>query len=143
MMARVFGVAVFVIAALYLNSALSYEAAFGDPLGPRAFPLMLAIPALLGSASLVVLPGASEAFAAKDRMLVQLGAVICLFAFVFLLERVGFLISTAGMTIVLALLMQARLLAACIIGMIASPALWLLFDRFLDLPLPMLGDWIG
>ncbi|MEO3413147.1 tripartite tricarboxylate transporter TctB family protein [Roseovarius sp. CAU 1744] len=143
MIGRIFGVAVFVIAALYLKSALAYEASFGDPLGPRAFPLMLAIPALLGSASLVVYPGTSEAFAAKDRMWVQSGAVICLFAFVFLLERLGFLISTAGMVILLALLMQARPFAACATGVVASPALWLLFDKVLDLPLPMVGDWIG
>jgi putative tricarboxylic transport membrane protein len=143
MIARMFGAAIFVIAALYLKSALSYEASFGDPLGPRAFPLMLAVPALLGSASLVVFPGACEAFAQQDRLLVQLGAVACLFAFVFLLERAGFLVSTAGMVIVLALLMQARPLAACAIGLVASPALWLLFDKVLDLPLPLLGDWIG
>lgn len=143
MIGRIFGAAIFVIAAIYLNSALTYEASFGDPLGPRAFPLMLAIPALLGSASLVVFPGTTEAFAERDRQLIQLGAVVCLFAFVFLLERLGFLISTAGMVIVLALLMQARPLAACVIGTIASPALWLLFDQLLDLPLPAIGDWIG
>jgi putative tricarboxylic transport membrane protein len=140
---RIFGAAIFVIAALYLNSAFTYEVAFGDPLGPRAFPLMLAIPALLGGASMIVFPGSAEAFAVKDRMLVQLGAIISLSAFVFLLERIGFLLSTAGMVICLALLMQARPRSACLIGMIASPALWLLFDRFLDLPLPLLGEWIG
>ncbi|WP_417210345.1 tripartite tricarboxylate transporter TctB family protein [Antarctobacter sp.] len=143
MIGRIFGAAIFVIAALYLNSALTYEASFGGPLGPKAFPLMLAIPALFGSASLVVFPGTSEVFAERDRRMSQLGAVVCLFAFVFLLERLGFLISTAGMVIALALLMQARPVAACIIGAIASPALWLLFDQLLDLPLPALGEWIG
>lgn len=143
MIGRIFGAAIFVIAALYLNASLTYEASFGDPLGPRAFPLILAIPALVGSASLVAFPGTSEVFAQRERLIVQLGAVICLFAFVFLLERLGFLLSTAGMVTVLALLMQARPLAACVLGVTVSPALWLLFDGILDLPLPALGKWIG
>lgn len=143
MIGRLFGAAIFVIAAIYLNAALPYEVSFGDPLGPRAFPLMLAVPALLGSASLVAFPGTAQDFASGSRLLVQAGAVLCLFAFVFLLPRLGFLVATAGMVAALAMLMQTRPAAAIALGGVAAPALWLLFDRALDLPLPLLGNWIG
>lgn len=142
MICRVFGAAIFVIAALYTRAAFGYEVGFGDPLGPKVFPLMLAIPTMLIGLSLVIWPGVQFSWASPERLLVQLATVVVLFGFVFGLERLGFVPMTAAMIVALALLMQARPLQAVLTGTIAAPALWALFDLVLDLPLPFLGTWI-
>lgn len=142
MIGRLTGAAIFIIAALYTHAATGYEAGFGDPLGPKVFPLLLSIPTMMIGLSLVIWPGAVQPWAEPRRLLIQAAAAITLFGFAFFLEPIGYVPSTVAMIAILAMLMQARPSYALLAGLTSAPALWLLFDRFLDLPLPFFGTWI-
>lgn len=142
MIGRLTGAAIFIIAAFYSYAATGYEAGFGDPLGPKAFPLLLSIPTMVIGLSLVVWPGSMEPWGEPRRLLIQAAAVATLFGFVIFLEPIGYVPSTVAMISILAMLMQARPAYALLAGLISAPALWLLFDRFLDLPLPFFGTWM-
>ena len=56
MSVRILGVAIFVIAALYTRQAGTYAVTFGDVLGPTVFPIIVGVPMMILSASLVVFP---------------------------------------------------------------------------------------
>lgn len=57
-------------------------------------------------------------------------------AFALLLETLGFILATAGLALGVALLFGARPWLALVTGVVTSVALWALFDKLLDLPLP-------
>jgi putative tricarboxylic transport membrane protein len=53
-----------------------------------------------------------------------------------LLETLGFILATSGLALGVALLFGARPWLALLTGFVTSVALWALFDKLLDLPLP-------
>ena len=53
-----------------------------------------------------------------------------------LLVPLGFLPATALLAAVIALAFGARVVQAAVVGAVTAPALWLLLDKLLDLPLP-------
>jgi hypothetical protein len=57
-----------VIAALYTWQAGTYAVTFGDVLGPTVFPVIVGIPMMILSASLVVFPTGQVDWPAPQRM---------------------------------------------------------------------------
>ena len=72
----------------------------------------------------------------------QAAALALLVGYAVLLEPVGFVPTTFAALLGLSLLMGARPLQGLLTAAIAAPVLYLLFDRLMGLPLPLLGRWI-
>lgn len=120
-----------------LQPPFSYE-----PVGPRAFPLLIALViALCGLRLLIRGGGAVEPNPAgvNARILMM---VACLAAYAFLFQWLGFIVATAAMVALVGRLFRATWLQAILGAVLMSVALFLLFDKGLDVVLPagILGD---
>lgn len=132
---RVLGALLIVLAALALWSAQSLVVPFAaDPLGPSGFPSAVAVILAVCGAMLLVARGLP--FAWPERRAAPILLIVVMVAYALLLETLGFILATAGLAIGVALLFGARPWLALVTGAITSVALWALFDKLLDLPLP-------
>jgi putative tricarboxylic transport membrane protein len=119
---------------------ISYE-----PVGPRAFPMLLA--ALMALCGLWLLvkpaPGGAALNAAQWR---RFGLVaVAVLAYAALFETLGFPLATAVMTVPVALAFGGEWKKALGSGLVMGVLLYLLFDRLLDVVLPggVLGTLMG
>jgi len=140
---RLVAAAVFVVAAAYTVTGRGYTASFGDVLGPSVFPTMVGIPAMLLSGLIALFPGGRTSWPARHRLFRQTVAVVILVAYAYLLQPLGFPIATGLLIGSVAWLMGGPPLGSVLLGALAAPALYLLFDRVLGLPLDLLGRWFG
>jgi putative tricarboxylic transport membrane protein len=132
---RALGFLLVALGALAIWSAQSLEVPFAaDPLGPRGFPTVVAGVMAACGALLALRPAGT--FERPERLSAPPLLVAAMVAYALLLEPSGFLAATAGLAACVALLFGARALPAVAVGAATSVALWLLFDRLLDLPLP-------
>lgn len=143
MSVRLAGVAIFMIAALYTWYGREYSAPFGDVLGPAVFPMIVGIPAMFLSASLVVFPSGQVSWPDRSHMFRQGGALAILVGYAFLLLPLGFPIATFGLIAGLGIVLGGAPLKAVALGAVLSPGLWALFDQVLGLPLALLGRWFS
>jgi len=131
--------------------AWDYQAAFSyEPVGPRAWPLLLL--ALLGLSALCLLCSRNQTVPyevitkpATDHHL-SLKVITCvglLLIYATLFERLGFIPSAILLGVGLAKLYNGRWLMSVMSGLIFGIGLYLLFDKALDVPLPLgiLSDW--
>lgn len=132
---RLLGFGLVALGGLAAWSAQTLEVPFAaDPLGPRAFPSVVAAILALCGAFLVVAPAGR--FEPMERAWAPPALLAVMAAYALVLAPAGFLLATAGLAFGVALLFGARPLAAAMTGALTSVSLWLLFDRLLDLPLP-------
>lgn len=119
-----------------LKAPVEYE-----PVGPRAFPLL--VYALLGVCSLALL--LSRPLPTKwapPPVLLRIGGLFAVvLAYAFLFDKIGFIVSTALMTVPLARFFGANWRQAITGSVGLAVALYLLFDRLLDVALPT-GLWL-
>ena len=141
---RLLGVLALLFSAFLAWYGIGLEAAFSyEPVGPRAFPLLLS--ALIGLCGLVLtwkggnkvepnLPGVN------GRILMMVG-LLAFYAAGFV--WFGFMLSTAIMTTMIGRLFGGSWMKSAAGGMIMAVLFYLLFDRLLDVVLPvgLLGDW--
>ncbi|ABP81662.1 Tripartite tricarboxylate transporter TctB family [Streptococcus pneumoniae] len=139
MYVRVFAAAWLLACAGLALLAWGFEAPFAyDPVGPRAYPLLLLFLMACGAAWLLFKPH-GEPTPAFDRAKAQ-RAVLCvlaLLAYALLFEILGFVISTALAGFALGLLFNGRLWPSVISGVLLGVLLYGLFDYLLDVPLPL------
>jgi len=140
---RIAGVLLTAIALGYVILASGFTTGFGDPLGPAMFPRLIGIPAVLLAATLVLWPGSAPDWADGPRLARQVGALATLLGYALILEGLGFVPATFLLVFLMALLMGAKPIPGALLGAVASPALFILFDQLLGLPLPLLGSWFG
>jgi putative tricarboxylic transport membrane protein len=133
---RLTGLALLALAVAYGVTAGGYQAMIGDPLGPAVFPVALAIALGLLSLYLTVRPGPEAAWPGRRALLKQGLALIAFVAYAYLLEPLGFLVSTFLAVVVLGQLLGARLWQAGAAGAAIAIVLFVLFDTLLGLPLP-------
>ena len=143
MSVRLAGVAIFVIAALYTWYGRGYTASFGDVLGPSVFPVIVGIPAMILSASLVAFPSGRVEWPDRQHMARQVAALAILLGYALLLRPLGFPLATFGLVAGIGVVLGGSPLKAVLLGAVVSPALWALFDQVLGLPLAVLGTWFG
>ena len=139
---RLTGLALLALAVAYGVTAGGYQAMIGDPLGPAVFPIVLAIPLGLLSLYLIVRPDPEPEWARGRVLLKQVLALVAFVAYAYLLEPLGFLVSTFLAVMVLGWLLGARLWQAGAAGVAIAVVLFVVFDTLLSLPLPagVLGD---
>ena len=123
--------------------AWPYQAAFSyEPVGPRAFPLLML--GLMGVALLYMVfrPAPikhSEDEPPLDRQtLTKIGiCVLLLLVFAGLFEPLGFILSSILIGIPMARLYGGRWLPSIVVTTLMAIGLYLLFDRLMDVPLPL------
>jgi len=140
---RLAGICFLLLAAGYVWLSAGYTAGFGDPLGPAIFPRMIGIPAILLGLSLAIWPRHNADWAGPAGLLRQAAALVLLLGYALGLEPAGFLPATFAAVLGLGLLMGAPPLRGIATAAIAAAGLYLLFDRLMGLPLPMIGTWFG
>ncbi len=124
-------------------TAWGYHAPYSyEPVGPRAYPLMLLI--LLGAGALLLMfkPGLETGDEPEPRIVPAMlrKTLICLallLALAALFERVGFIVTATLFGLGMARLFGGRWLPSAILAVVLGIGLYLLFDRILDVPLPM------
>lgn len=133
------GAVIFVIAALYTWQSGAYDITFGDVLGPTVFPVIVGVPMMILSASLVVFPTGQADWPAPERIWRQAAALAVLVGYTFLLKPLGFPLATFGLISLSGIILGGAAWKATLLGALIAPALWALFDQVLGLPLDFLG----
>ena len=123
--------------------AWPYQAAFSyEPVGPRAFPLLMLGLMGLGLIYMIVRPTPvvhNEDDPQLDRdTLIKIGVcVVLLLIFAGTFEPLGFILSSILIGIPMARLYGGRWLPSVVIITLMSVGLYLLFDKTMDVPLPL------
>jgi putative tricarboxylic transport membrane protein len=133
---RLTGLALLALAVAYGVAGSGYQAMIGDPLGPAVFPIALAIPLGLLSLYLIVRPDPEPDWPRGRALGKQALALVAFVAYAYLLEPLGFLVSTFLAVVVLGWLLGARLWQAGAAGAAIALVLFVAFDTLLGLPLP-------
>ena len=121
-----------------MRAPFSYE-----PVGPRAFPLLILFLLGLCALALMVQKRAAVADWAPAPVMVRIGllfAVVLVYALLF--DRLGFVLSTALMALPVARFFGGSWKQAAVGGIGLGAGLYILFDRLLDVALPG-GLWLG
>jgi putative tricarboxylic transport membrane protein len=140
---RIFGAIVTLGALVYVASAAQIEAPFfSDPLGSRAFPMIVGSVAALCGAVMVVSPDPEPEWPGL-RTLVSLGiATALLVAYAYAIRPLGFLLPTAIVAGVISYEITPRAGPAALAGVGISAGLYLLFRYVLGLSLFGLPRWL-
>jgi putative tricarboxylic transport membrane protein len=133
---RLTGLALLALAVAYGLTAGGYQAMIGDPLGPAVFPVALSIPLGLLSLYLIVRPDPEPDWPGRRALLKQALTLVAFVAYAYLLEPLGFVVSTFLAVVVLGRLLGARLWQAAAAGAAIALVLFVAFDTLLGLPLP-------
>ncbi|WP_333983070.1 tripartite tricarboxylate transporter TctB family protein [Ectopseudomonas khazarica] len=138
MYVRLFSAVWMLLCAWLAVIAWGFQAPFAyDPVGPRAYPLLLL--ALMGAGSLwlVFKPGMLEQRLDLPTALRSALCVVVLLAYALTFEPLGFVISTSLATFALGLLFTGRPLPCAVSAVAMGVLLYVLFDLLLDVPLPL------
>jgi putative tricarboxylic transport membrane protein len=118
--------------------AWGFQAPFAyDPVGPRAYPLLLLGLMSAGSLWLLIKPGVLEQHLHLPSVKRAVLCVLTLLAYALTFEPLGFVLSTALATFAMGLLFTGRLLPCAVSGVLMGCLLFGLFDLVLDVPLPL------
>ncbi len=133
---RLTGVALLALALAYGIAGGGYQAMIGDPLGPAAFPVALAIALGLLSLYLIVRPDREPDWPRGRALGKQALTLVAFVAYAWVLEPLGFIVSTFLAVMVLGWLLGARLWQAGAAGVAIALVRFVAFDTLLGLPLP-------
>ena len=123
--------------------AWPYQAAFSyEPVGPRAFPLLMLGLMGLGLIYMIVRPtpvvhSEEDPQLDRDTLLKIAVCVVLLLIFAGTFEPLGFILSSMLIGIPMARLYGGRWLPSVVIVTLMSIGLYLLFDKAMDVPLPL------
>jgi putative tricarboxylic transport membrane protein len=132
---RLLGLALLAVAAGAVFQSWALDVPFAaDPVGPRAFPVVVA--AVLAACAVLLLLTPGPPWPRAERWVPGPIVVASMAAYAFLLVPLGFIPATALLAAAIALAFGARPIQAALTGAATAPALWLLLDGLLDLPLP-------
>ena len=134
---RVLGVVVLLVAIAMAWAARDYAAVVSyEPVGPKAFPLLLAALLAVCGAWLALRPSAQVDFSlASIKPIMLCAAAIVVYAAVF--QFLGFIIATALMALPVGRLFGGSLRQSAVYGLLLGVALYVLFDVLLDVVLPL------
>lgn len=138
---RALGVACIVLAAAYAWFASLTPLSFmSDPLGPKAFPYIIAGVLALAGVYPIVRPDPEPDWPAPGRVLEIVFAVAVMIAYTYALPEFGFVASTAVTAALLSWRLAARPLAAIVAGIGISVGIYVVFHMILGLSLAR-GPW--
>ncbi|MGX5218364.1 tripartite tricarboxylate transporter TctB family protein [Pseudomonas segetis] len=118
--------------------AWGFQAPFAyDPVGPRAYPLLLLGLMGAGALWLIIKPGLMEQQLHIPTLKRSAMCVLVLLAYALTFEPLGFVLSTCVAVFLLGLLFTGRPVPCLISAVLMGILLFLLFDYLLDVPLPL------
>lgn len=135
---RIAGAIVLALAIWYFWTATGFREDFGDPVGPAAFPEMLAIPTGLFALFLILRPDPEPTWIHVPGVFRQIATLAALLAYPLLIEPLGFPAATFLGAGALSRILGAGWLGAVLTGLATGLGLWIIFDPLLGLPLPFL-----
>lgn len=134
---RILGAVCVVVGAGMAWAAHSYVAPISyEPVGPRAFPLLLAGLMAAVGAWLVVRPGPQGFVLARDHLMPIGLAVLAVFVYAGLFQLLGFTLATTLMALPVGMAFGGSWKQSLAAGAGLGLVLFLLFDRLLDVVLP-------
>lgn len=133
---RIFGVVISVVALGFILSATKVQSSFlSDPVGPKLFPMMIGVVALICAAAMILKPDEEPQWPAAKVFLSLLVCAAVLFAYAYSLKPFGFLVPTAVCTAILSYQIHPKITSALLAGVGLSIGLFLLFRYGLGLSL--------
>ena len=133
---RIFGLVVVLVALAYIASATQIQTSFlSDPIGPKAFPILVGSIAALCGAIMILRPDEEPDWPELRTLGALLISVIVLVAYAYLLKPLGFLAPTAIVAAVLSYQINPRAGPAVIAGVGLSVGLFVVFKFILGLGL--------
>ncbi len=133
---RALGLVSLMVALAYIASATQIQTSFlQDPVGPKAFPILIGAVAAISSLVLIFKPDPSPVWPAGKTFLSLLFAVIVLVGYAFALKPFGFILPTAVTAAILSYQISPKPLAAILSGIGLSVGLFVLFKYALGLGL--------
>jgi putative tricarboxylic transport membrane protein len=112
-----------------------------EPVGPKAFPILLAVLMGLCCGALLVSPDRDIHWPAPPVLSRGTLLVAVLIAYATLFESLGFPLATAGMVVLVSRLFAGRWIPALVAGLSIGLLGYLLFDRLLQVSLPLGRIW--
>ena len=143
---RILGAVCVMVAATMAWAAQDYTPAFSyEPVGPRAFPRLLALLMALGGAWLVIRPSRGDSvYAGLPLGSIALSAA-AVFLYAALFQTLGFAVATALMAVPIGMAFGGTWKQVLAGGVGLGVGFYLLFDKVLDVVLPtgILAPLIG
>ena len=140
---RITGLILAVLALAFAAGASQLEEPFfADPLGPKAFPLLVSAVAFLAGATMVMRPDAEPAWPGLATLIRLAIATIILVAYAHALKPLGFLLPTAIASAALSYQIRPRAGQSVVIGLALSAGLFVIFKYALGLGLFALPRWL-
>ena len=133
---RIFGLVVLMAALAFIASATQIQTSFmSDPVGPKAFPMIVGAIAGLCGLVMMIRPDPDPEWPKGRTFFALLIAVVVLIAYAYALKPLGFLIPTAITAAILSYQISPRIVPAALSGLGLSVGLFLLFKYALGLGL--------
>ena len=133
---RIFGLVMAVLALAYIASAYHIQASFlSDPVGPKAFPMIIGGVGAISAMYLVFRPDPDPEWPVLRTWVALAFAVLVLVLYAFALRPLGFLLPTALAAALLSYQISPRPKFAAIAGISLSVVLFLVFKFALGLGL--------
>ena len=133
---RLFGLVVLMAALAFIASATKVQTSFlVDPVGPKAFPILVGAVAALCALVLIFKPDPNPDWPAAKTFGALFIAVVVLIAYAYALKPFGFLLPTAVTAGILSFQISPRVIAAAVTGVGLSIGLFILFKYALGLGL--------
>ncbi len=142
---RLFGLVAVLVALAYMASATQVQTSFlSDPVGPKAFPMLVGAVAALCGLYMIVRPDDDPDWPPGRTLLALLVCIIVLISYAYALKPLGFLIPTAITAAILSYQISPRALQAILTGIALSVGLFILFKYALGLGLfPFPKTWFA
>ncbi|MCG6858618.1 MAG: tripartite tricarboxylate transporter TctB family protein [Salaquimonas sp.] len=138
---RLLGGACLALAAFYIFYAMQTQIGFmSDPMGPRAFPVVIGIVLALAGIYPILRPDPEPNWPALGKLLEIIFAVAVMIAYTYALPEFGFTISTAFAAGLLSWRLGAHPAGAAIAGVTIAVGIFVIFRLVLKLSLAV-GPW--
>ncbi len=133
---RIFGLVALFVALAYIASATQIQTSFlTDPVGPKAFPIIVGVVAAISSLVMIYKPDPDPEWPGMPTFFSLLIATIVLLTYAYLLKPLGFILPTAVAAGILSYQISPNRTKATISGVSLSIGLFLLFKFVLGLGL--------
>lgn len=125
---RIFGLVVLFVALAYIAGATQIQTSFlSDPVGPKAFPVLIGVVACISALVLMIRPDPNPDWPATRTFGALAIAVIVLVSYALMLKPLGFILPTAVAAAVLSYQISPNIRPACLAGAGLSIGLFVLF----------------
>ena len=141
---RIFGAVMIVVALGYILSASTIQVPlFPDPMGPKAFPYLIAAGVIVCALVMILRPDPEADWPASGVLMTIGAAALVMIGYAYALKPLGFLIPTAIAAGILSYQLSPRPVAATLTGIGLSVGLFVLFRYALGLGLqPVPKGWL-